>query len=407
MLRGSRSCRSKSCPARQAIASQEFAQSGARSTGCNWCRAARLRPATPCETFDTVEGLATGIRTTRPDHVAACYADGIWETAYGSTPLAAGHGARTWWSKAGCFAGDLRIWPMHNHSAGGGYSWARRGRDCFVGCTCTTKCCLILQSRPRSTPTSVVPAPDPIVIRPLMSTAEARKELGIVGEGTWIGMAGVIARFKPFRVSRPIASVACAAINLSARSLDRCRATFARCFKRSRIVVGSRLEASSSSIAFCRSRRCMRGRSGRSRRGTLSETPKPFEHYFLGGSRRSAVHRPDGRLPPTTSFGVSDWVSAARSRSPKFWRMRFPVHFARRGLTRTYFECRGVSSQEKLPGNLVQPGTGAARNYRTERSPVDFGLNRLRLSLFRECRTNLPPRQNRRAARCERKRLTA
>ena len=85
----------------EAIASQEFAQSlapfGDRLQLVPCCT---TPPRDAVRNFPhRLKDLQKAIRTTRPDHVAACYADGIWETAYGSTlswppAVGAGNGRR-------------------------------------------------------------------------------------------------------------------------------------------------------------------------------------------------------------------------------------------------------------------------------------------------------------------------
>jgi glycosyltransferase involved in cell wall biosynthesis len=55
---------------------------------------------------------------------------------------------------------------------------------------------LLYEYAAADTPTSVVLAADPIVIKPPMTAESARRELGLPLEGTWIGTIGMIARFK-------------------------------------------------------------------------------------------------------------------------------------------------------------------------------------------------------------------
>jgi glycosyltransferase involved in cell wall biosynthesis len=143
--------------------------------------------------------LADAIRAARPDHVAVCYADGLWEQAY----LAALVGRRPWprelvvegWLYRGRFAeaNDRRLKSRLRRPMFAGL--LRRGlfRKLHLHHEL-----LYDFAKPLSagTPTEVVLAPDPIVIRPPMTPAEARRELGVPGDGTWIGVAGVIARYK-------------------------------------------------------------------------------------------------------------------------------------------------------------------------------------------------------------------
>jgi glycosyltransferase involved in cell wall biosynthesis len=147
--------------------------------------------------------LQEAIRLTQPDHVAVCYADGIWDVAY----VAAALGNRPWsdelpvegWIYRGRFADadDTRL-------------KSRLRRRMFTGLLRKGLFCKLhlhhellyefASEASRGQPTSVCLAPDPIVIRDPLTPAEARRELGIAGGTTapekWIGVAGVIARFK-------------------------------------------------------------------------------------------------------------------------------------------------------------------------------------------------------------------
>ncbi|MCI0435902.1 MAG: hypothetical protein L0271_20000, partial [Gemmatimonadetes bacterium] len=143
--------------------------------------------------------LIHAIRTVQPDHVAVCYADGLWEQALLQTML----GRRPWprelvvegWIYRGRFGdpGDRRL-------------RSRVRRRLFVR---------LLKSglfrrlhidhellyefgvpRAHGTPTELVLTPNPIVLGPELSKADARRELGIATEGKCISLSGVIARFK-------------------------------------------------------------------------------------------------------------------------------------------------------------------------------------------------------------------
>src|SRR3990172_7042352 len=129
------------------------------------------------------------------------FVDGLWYQAYAATVV----GRRRWrrelavegWLYRGRFADPLdRRWK------------SRLRRPMFVG---TLRRGLFrrlhlhhellyefAQRAAVGTSTSVVLAPDPIIIRPPMAPAAARQELGVANEngGAWIGMAGVIAQYK-------------------------------------------------------------------------------------------------------------------------------------------------------------------------------------------------------------------
>jgi glycosyltransferase involved in cell wall biosynthesis len=143
--------------------------------------------------------LVQAIGTLAPDHVAVCYADGIWELACLSTLL----GRRPWprglavegWIYRGRF-GDV---ADHRWK-----SVIRRGifrrllRQGLFAKLHLHHELLYEFARPQAerSPTQVELAADPIQIRPPQSGTEARRELGVTGDGRWIGMAGVIARYK-------------------------------------------------------------------------------------------------------------------------------------------------------------------------------------------------------------------
>jgi glycosyltransferase involved in cell wall biosynthesis len=187
----------------EALGSQEFAKSLAPFGD-------RLKIVTPCtraprkpiaNARHRLRELATAIRDLQPDHVMVCYADGLWDQAYAATVI----GRRPWprelavegWLYRGRFADPAD------------HRWkSRLRRPMFVG---TLRRGLFrrlhlhhellfnfAEKAAAGTPTSVVLAPDPIIIRPPMTTVAARYELGIAHEngGNWIGMAGVIAKYK-------------------------------------------------------------------------------------------------------------------------------------------------------------------------------------------------------------------
>ncbi|MCI0334880.1 MAG: glycosyltransferase [Planctomycetes bacterium] len=143
--------------------------------------------------------LVQAIHMINPGHVAVCYADGVWDQAYLSTIA----GRRPWprelpiegWIYRGRF-GDLqdRRWKsiLRRRMFRG---LLRRG--VFHKLHLHHELLYEFAANvAASTPTSVVLAPDPIVIKPPMTVEAARRELGLPPDGTWIGTVGVIARFK-------------------------------------------------------------------------------------------------------------------------------------------------------------------------------------------------------------------
>jgi glycosyltransferase involved in cell wall biosynthesis len=189
---------------RAALASVEFEKTlapfGSRLEMLDCCTPAPRKPL--ANVRHRLRELKEAIRIAKPDHVAVCYADGIWDLAC----LSAAVGRRPWprqlvvegWLYRGRFADDddaraksrlrrlifvrllrmglFRKLHLHHELL---YKFAAAASD--------------------GTPTSVVLAPDPIVIREPLSPAQARGELGITDNRDathWIGVAGVIARFK-------------------------------------------------------------------------------------------------------------------------------------------------------------------------------------------------------------------
>lgn len=189
----------------QALESEEFAKSlahfGDRIAYLDCCTPAPKPPI--ANSRHRLRELAVAIDRSQPDHLALNYADGLWDVAYVSTLL----GRRPWprdlcvegWLYRGRFADPSdRRWK------------SRLRRQMFAG--------LLRQgvfrklhlhhellyeyaaAKAAETMTSVELAPDPIVIRDRLSPQEARAKLGVLGSGhgdeTWIGVAGVIAKFK-------------------------------------------------------------------------------------------------------------------------------------------------------------------------------------------------------------------
>ncbi len=189
----------------KALASVEFEMSlapfGARLRLIDCCTPTPRRPL--ANVRHRLRELKAAIRIAQPDHVAACYADGIWDAAYVSTAF----GRRPWpkelavegWFYRGRFADDddsrmksrLRRLMFAGLLRNGLFRKVHLHHELLYD---------FAASKAADTPTSVVLAPDPIVIRKPLTSAEARQELGVAaGENAtekWIGVAGVIAKFK-------------------------------------------------------------------------------------------------------------------------------------------------------------------------------------------------------------------
>jgi glycosyltransferase involved in cell wall biosynthesis len=186
-----------------AIDSNEFAKSlslfGSRLESIPCCTPASRGPIANAR--HRLRELSRSIGDVKPDHVMVSYADGLWDQAY----LSSVAGIPTWPPELvveGCiyrgrFADpDDRRWK------------SRLRRRMFVGMLrrglfrrlhLHHELLFKFAEAPAvGTRTSIVLAPDPIVIRPLMTTIEARRELGISdGENEkWIGLIGVIAKYK-------------------------------------------------------------------------------------------------------------------------------------------------------------------------------------------------------------------
>jgi glycosyltransferase involved in cell wall biosynthesis len=143
--------------------------------------------------------LRQAIGAVRPDHVAVCYADGLWDQAY----LSALAGRRPWprelvvegWIYRGRFgdAGDRRWKSVVRRQMFRGL--VRRGlfRRLHLDHELLHQFAL---SHAAGTPTEVVLTPNPIVLKPEQSKESARRALGLPAEGKWISLSGVIAPFK-------------------------------------------------------------------------------------------------------------------------------------------------------------------------------------------------------------------
>lgn len=143
--------------------------------------------------------LVESIQAVRPDHVAVCYVDGIWDQACLATLM----GRRPWprelvvegWLYRGRF-GDRtdHRWKSIVRRA----LFRRLLRQGLFRKLHLDHEILYDFASPLSvgTPTELVLTPNPIVIREPVSREEARRRLGLQTAGQWISLSGVIARFK-------------------------------------------------------------------------------------------------------------------------------------------------------------------------------------------------------------------
>jgi glycosyltransferase involved in cell wall biosynthesis len=143
--------------------------------------------------------LARAIRMTEPDHVMACYADGLWEQAV----LSAMIGRRPWprelavegWIYRGRFADSvdhrrkskLRRWIYARLLRSGLFRRLHLDHELVYDFSVPLAA---------DSPTEVVLTPNPILLKPQQPKENARRELGLPVDGTWISLSGVIARFK-------------------------------------------------------------------------------------------------------------------------------------------------------------------------------------------------------------------
>ena len=189
----------------KALASVEFEKSlapfGARLQLIDCCTPAPRKPL--ANAWHRLGELKEAIRLTQPDHVAVNYADGIWDAAYASSVL----GQRPWpqqlavegWIYRGRFAdpADTRLKSRLRRRMFAHLLQKGLFRKLHMNHELLYE---FAEVEARGTPTSVVLAPDPIVIREPLSRTEARRELGIAAgqdeAAPWIGVAGMIAKFK-------------------------------------------------------------------------------------------------------------------------------------------------------------------------------------------------------------------
>lgn len=185
----------------QAIESEEFRKTlSPLSDSIKFATCCTTAPRRPLSNaWHRLRGLIHAINVTQPDHVIVSYADGIWDLACAQTIC----GRRPWPRDLvveGCIyrgrfgdmvdtrkKSELRRWLFKRLLSLGLFHRLYLHHELLYQ--------FAMQSAEAS-PTSVVLAPDPIILRPEIQAEEARRELGINGFGPWIGVIGVIAKFK-------------------------------------------------------------------------------------------------------------------------------------------------------------------------------------------------------------------
>jgi glycosyltransferase involved in cell wall biosynthesis len=143
--------------------------------------------------------LVRAIGTIRPDHVMVCYADGIWDVACAHALL----GRRPWprelvvegWIYRGRFgdAVDRRLRSRLRRRL-----FRQLLRQGLFRRLHIDHELLYDFANPLAggTPTELVLTPNPIVLKPAVSKSDARRQLGLPPDGTWISLNGVIAPYK-------------------------------------------------------------------------------------------------------------------------------------------------------------------------------------------------------------------
>lgn len=143
--------------------------------------------------------LTQAIRLTKPDHVAVCMVDGIWDRAYVATLL----GRRPWpreltvegWLYRARF-GDrndrrlrsgLRRWMFPRLLRSGLFRKLHLDHELLYDFAVPLAA---------GTPTEVVLTPNPIALFPPMSKEDARRRLDLPTGGRWLSLSGMIAQYK-------------------------------------------------------------------------------------------------------------------------------------------------------------------------------------------------------------------
>ncbi|HEX2474805.1 MAG TPA: glycosyltransferase [Lacipirellulaceae bacterium] len=143
--------------------------------------------------------LRSAIQQTQPDHVIVGYLDGLWEQA-----LAPWMTGRRPWPQDMVVEGWIYRTRFGDRSDRRLKSRLRRAMfPLLLRSGLFRKLHLDGEqlydfAKPKSagTPTEVVLSPNPIAMQEPTSTDEARRQLGIATDGTWLSLSGMIARYK-------------------------------------------------------------------------------------------------------------------------------------------------------------------------------------------------------------------
>jgi glycosyltransferase involved in cell wall biosynthesis len=143
--------------------------------------------------------LRSAIQRMQPDHVVVGYLDGLWDQA-----LAAWMTGRRPWPREMVLEGWVYRTRFGDRGDRRLKSRMRRAMFPFLLRSGLFRKLhldgeqLYDFAKPKSagTPTEVVLSPNPIAMQQPMSTDEARRQLGLATDGTWLSLSGMIARFK-------------------------------------------------------------------------------------------------------------------------------------------------------------------------------------------------------------------
>jgi glycosyltransferase involved in cell wall biosynthesis len=184
-----------------AIASEEYASTLARFSD-------RLIPYPVCTTAPRgpfknsrhrLRELTAAIQRLHPDHVAVCYADGLWQLAAIDTLI----GRRPWPAHL-----DVEGWIYRTRFGDSTdkrlksrierWLFARLVRHRTFSKLHLDGELLFEFARHLVTPTSaeIVLTPNPVVVESLVPAETARRELGLPVDGKWLSLSGMIARYK-------------------------------------------------------------------------------------------------------------------------------------------------------------------------------------------------------------------
>lgn len=184
-----------------AIESEEYARNLAkfsdRLTPYPVCTIAPRKPVK--NSRHRLRELTAAIKELRPDHVAVCYADGLWQLAAVDTLT----GRRPWprelvvegWIYRTRF-GDRtdRRWKSRIER----WLFSRLVRRRMFSKLHLDGELLFDFAQHLTTPksTEIVLTPNPVVVEPLISKAKARQALSLTVDGKWLSLSGMIARYK-------------------------------------------------------------------------------------------------------------------------------------------------------------------------------------------------------------------